>query len=172
MLVRLRVLSFVSTGLVVLGPAGIVLAEAAVAITQAYHDGSGSVAGDADLVAGNIKSGVNIFGVVGTSLPAQPLKTGQTTCYDSSGTVIACSGTGQDGELQKGVARSFTDNGDGTVTDNVSGLMWEKISDDDSIHDKDTTYTWTNAFASKVAMLNSSSFAGHNDWRVPQSQRA
>ena len=31
-------------------------------------------------------------------------QTGQTTCYDASGTVISCTGTGQDGEFQAGVA--------------------------------------------------------------------
>ena len=46
--------------------------------------------------------------------------------------------------------------------------MWKKLSDDGSIHDKDTTYTWTNAFATKVAALNGGGgFAGYTDWRVP-----
>ena len=45
--------------------------------------------------------------------------------------------------------------------------MWEKLSDDGSIHDKDTAVTWTNAFSTKVAMLNAGSFAGFADWRVP-----
>jgi hypothetical protein len=98
---------------------------------------------------------------------AARLKTGQTTCYDAAGTTIACPGTGQDGELQKGLARRYTDNGDGTITDTKTGLMWEKLSDDGSIHDKDTTHTWANAFASKIATLNSSSFADHSDWRLP-----
>lgn len=98
--------------------------------------------------------------------PAQLLKTGQTTCYDAGGSVIACAGSGQDGELQKGAQRGFTDNGDGTITDQATGLTWEKLSDDGSIHDKDNTYTWANAFA-KVATLNSTVFAGHSDWRVP-----
>ena len=97
----------------------------------------------------------------------QRLKTGQTTCYNAAGTVIACAGTGQDGELQKGLARAYVDNGDGTVTDSRTGLMWEKLSDDGSIHDRDTTYTWTNALASKVATLNSGTFAGYSDWRLP-----
>ena len=35
-------------------------------ITAGYHNGSGYVVGDSDLVAGNIKKNVNIFGVTGT----------------------------------------------------------------------------------------------------------
>jgi hypothetical protein len=34
-------------------------------IAAGYHNGSGTVAGDPDLIASNIKSGVDIFGVVG-----------------------------------------------------------------------------------------------------------
>ncbi|MGM0973424.1 MAG: hypothetical protein ACQEW2_10770 [Bacillota bacterium] len=34
-------------------------------IQAGYHNGSGSVAGDPDLIAANIKNGINIFGVVG-----------------------------------------------------------------------------------------------------------
>jgi len=94
--------------------------------------------------------------------------TGQTTCYDATeGVVIDCAGTGQDGELQRGAARSFTDNGDGTITDNVTGLMWEKLSDDGSIHDGDNLYTWTDAVTTKVATLNATSFGGYTDWRLP-----
>ena len=95
------------------------------------------------------------------------VKSGATQCWDSAGMVIACAGTGQDAQFQAGVPASYTDNGDGTVTDNVSGLMWEKLSDDGSIHDKDTTYTWANAFNVKIAGLNAASFAGYNDWRLP-----
>jgi len=35
-------------------------------IPRGYHDGTGYVEGDSDLIPSNIKSGVNIFGVVGT----------------------------------------------------------------------------------------------------------
>lgn len=59
---------------------------------------------------------------------AVPLpQTGQKTCYDEAGTEIPCPGTRQDGELQLGVISPtprFTDNGDGTVTDNLTGLIW------------------------------------------------
>ena len=54
-------------------------------------------------------------------------KTGQSTCYNQTGVVIDCSGTGQDGEYQKGVAwpdPRFTNNGDCTITDKLTGLTW------------------------------------------------
>ena len=56
-------------------------------------------------------------------------KTGQTLCYDSLGAVVPCAGTGQDGEIKAGVAwpsPRFTDNSNGTVTDNLTGLIWLK----------------------------------------------
>lgn len=96
----------------------------------------------------------------------QPLKTGQTACYDESGGVIPCNGTGQDGEFQKGLTRSYTDNGDGTITDDRTGLMWEKNSNDGGINAFTVSYTWPNAF-SKIATLNSTTFAGYSDWRLP-----
>src|SRR4051812_39636776 len=61
-------------------------------------------------------------------VPGGPLETGQTTCFNTTGNVIACSGTGEDGDLRLGLSRSFTDNGDGTITDNKTGLMWEKLA--------------------------------------------
>jgi hypothetical protein len=92
--------------------------------------------------------------------------TGQTTCWTSAGAVIPCAGTGHDGEVQAGAMLAYVDNGDGTVSDANTGLMWEKLSDDGSIHDKDTVFIWDDAFV-KVATLNSGSFAGYTDWRVP-----
>lgn len=99
--------------------------------------------------------------------PSQPVRTGQTTCYDAAGDAISCAGTGQDGETQLGTVRAFTDNGDGTITDGGTGLMWEKLSDDDSIHDRDAVYSWSDAIAVKIAALNAATFAGHDDWRLP-----
>jgi hypothetical protein len=56
-------------------------------------------------------------------------QTGQTTCYDEGGTEINCTGTGQDGDKLAGIkwpSTRFVDNGDGTITDNLTGLMWLK----------------------------------------------
>ncbi|MNP10678.1 hypothetical protein D3C76_1028350 [compost metagenome] len=41
-------------------------------ITAGYHNGSGYVAGDTDLIASNIRAGVNIFGLIGTLQAANP----------------------------------------------------------------------------------------------------
>src|SRR5439155_13558836 len=97
--------------------------------------------------------------------------TGQTTCWNNSGTPISCTGTGNDGEIQAGAALAYTDNGDGTITDEVTSLMWEKKSDDGSVHDKDTQYNCANAFAVHLAALNSGGgFGGHTDWRLPNAK--
>jgi hypothetical protein len=87
-------------------------------------------------------------------------------------------GTGSDGDLQKGLARSYTDNGDGTITDNTTGLMWEKKDRSGSIHDYGNTYTWGmtsspytmngTMVTTFLAGLNAPPcFAGHCDWRIP-----
>ncbi|MBY0277565.1 DUF1566 domain-containing protein [Candidatus Binatia bacterium] len=98
---------------------------------------------------------------------ARPLKTAQIHCFSTSSTpgAIPCAGTGQDGEFQAGVARSYQVIGF-TVRDYATGLEWEKLTDDDSIHDKDTWYSFDAAMA-KIAELNSSLYAGHDDWRLP-----
>lgn len=101
-----------------------------------------------------------------STLPA----TGQSQCDQGNGSLGACPGSpaGQDGAVRAGLTPSFTDNGDGTIRDNVTGLTWEKLSDDGSIHDVDNTYSWYEAFEVKIAALNTPPcFAGHCDWRVP-----
>lgn len=50
---------------------------------------------------------------------------------------------------------SYTNNGDGTITDNVTGLMWEQ--------DMGTKITYDAAFTKAGA----STLGGHTDWRVP-----
>jgi hypothetical protein len=50
---------------------------------------------------------------------------------------------------------SFTDNGDGTVTDAGTGLMWSK-----------TTIGTVASWAAAISTANNSTLAGHDDWRV------
>jgi hypothetical protein len=62
-------------------------------------------------------------------------KSGQTSCFDASGNLTLCGtgvGIGQEGHLQHGVRwpiPRFTENGDGTVTDNLTGLIWLEDAD-------------------------------------------
>jgi hypothetical protein len=94
--------------------------------------------------------------------------TGQTTCWGTSDNVIACGGTGQDGEIQAGGALAYVDNGDGTISDVNTHLMWEKKSADGGIHDQSNTYVWADAFSTFIGGLNAGAgFAGHTDWRLP-----
>lgn len=98
------------------------------------------------------------------------LKTGQTKC-DQGNFILGeppppCSPPGQD-RSAFGVALSYEDNGDGTITDIVTGLIWEKLSKDGSIHDVDTFYPWSEAITVKISNLNTNRFAGHDDWRLP-----
>jgi hypothetical protein len=84
--------------------------------------------------------------------------TGQTTSFAA----------GDDGAIQAGATLSYTDNGDGTITDNNTKLLWEKKSDDGSIHDRDTNYEYGHALTVHIAGLNAGGgFAGHTDWRLP-----
>ncbi len=98
------------------------------------------------------------------------LRTGQVQCDQGDGSIGTCPGSpaGQDGTVQAGTPPNYTDNGDGTITDNVTGLVWEKLSDDGSVHDFNKKYSWYDAFNVKVAALDATPcFAGHCDWRLP-----
>jgi len=54
-------------------------------------------------------------------------RTGQVLTYDQQGAVVDFSGTGQDGEFQRGQVwpePRFVVNGDGTISDALTGVMW------------------------------------------------
>ncbi len=97
-------------------------------IPAGYHNGSGGVPGDTDLVSGNIAAGIDIFGVLGSFtggaayIGAAVPQTGQIIAYDGNAPQK------DDGALQRGLvwtaATRFTDNGDRTITDNITGLIW------------------------------------------------
>lgn len=97
-------------------------------------------------------------------------KTGMTTCYDNSGSVIVCAGTKQDGELQHGItwpAQRFTDQGN-TVTDKLTGLIWTKDarSPGPALCSPGVNKSWAAAL-SHIACLNSNVYLGFSDWRMP-----
>jgi len=91
------------------------------------------------------------------------LDTSQTACYDDDGEEITCPESGeafygQDAQFD-GNQPSFTDNGDGTVTDNVTGLTWQQTPED-------MGYSYDEA----EAYCESLELAGHDDWRMPTTK--
>lgn len=101
--------------------------------------------------------------------PAPVAKTGQQDCWDAGGSSINCFGTGQDGEILAGVAwpnPRFSDLSNGTVADNLTGLVW--LQDSECFD----WQSWTAAL-SEVAALNAGTRACANytpgtfsDWRL------
>ena len=65
----------------------------------------------------------------------------------------------------------FTDNGDGTITDKGTGLMWKKCIEGLSGFDCATgtagEFTWKEALAQPGVVNNGGGFAGYTDWRLP-----
>jgi len=61
---------------------------------------------------------------------------------------------GQDSNYN-GNEPSYTDNGDGTITDNVTGLMWQQ--------DMGEKMTWDDA----ITYAQTCNLGGYDDWRVP-----
>ncbi len=132
-----------------------------------------------------------LFGLMLAASPAfsgQVPDTGQTMCYDDLGDVIPCpspgeSFYGQDGNYSVNPFSYTKLDANGTplpvgstddwamVLDNVTGLVWEKKTNDGSIHDRgDASYfTWNDA-GTFIAALNEAGFGGYTDWRMPSIQ--
>jgi hypothetical protein len=95
---------------------------------------------------------------IGEDSSSGVIDTGQDTCYDDRG-AIPCPSSGQRFHGQDaqydGIQPAYQDNGDGTVSDLNTGLMWQKTPG------SKMTY--------QQAVANASSFrlAGYSDWRLP-----
>jgi hypothetical protein len=101
---------------------------------------------------------------------------GQTTSY----------GPGSDGDIRSGSALAYRDNGDGTISDLNTGLMWEKKDDSSGVHGRDSRYSWSitgtemdgTIVTEFLATLNDAAgggancFAGYCDWRIPNVKEA
>lgn len=91
-----------------------------------------------------------------SSAPCPIPKTGQTRSQSER--------TGDDGDLQTGVEwpnPRFTDNEDGTVTDNLTGLVW--IQAPQSLLGNTYSTNWNGA----IDFCFNLNYAGHSDWRAP-----
>lgn len=94
------------------------------------------------------------------SLTYPVVDTGQTACYDGDGAEITCPETGeafagQDAQYA-GLQPSYTDNGDGTVTDNVTGLVWQQVPANSGLNNEEAE-----------AYCESLVLGGYDDWRLP-----
>jgi len=72
--------------------------------------------------------------------------TGQNTSYTAT--------VGEDNDYNINVP-SYTDNGNGTITDNVTGLMWQKVDGGEM------------TFENAISYCDNLVFAGYSDWRLP-----
>ncbi|PNW29714.1 Lcl C-terminal domain-containing protein [Formosa algae] len=99
---------------------------------------------------------------IGYSVVAQityPIVDTGVTVFYSNNAVISVPNSGDEFYGQDatytGNQPSYTDNGDGTITDNVTGLMWEK-----DMGEKMT-------FEASFSKAQHSNLGGYSDWRVP-----
>lgn len=92
-----------------------------------------------------------VTGPAAPTLRAGVAKTGQSSSFS----------LGDDGDLQAGIAwpaARFSDNGDGTITDGLTGLMWAQDAGLGA-----GAMAWTDA----LAFASGLSHAGYADWRLP-----
>ncbi len=119
---------------------------------------SGSPVGPIKPAAAVTNSAVDspVAGVGGTALPYPIVDTAQTKCYDDHAE-MACSAASFSGEdaQYSGAAPHYQDNGDGTVSDLNTGLMWQA--------DPGSKMTYAQA----VEGASSFHLAGYTDWRLP-----
>jgi hypothetical protein len=131
-------------------------------IPDGIYAGKTAQGSDSNLTAANIKSGITLFGVAGSYVGTGKIiiKTGQTTSYV----------TEDDGDLEKGFdggywstgwdgTSRFTDHGDGTVTDNLTGLMWFK----------DANASGNLSWSAALTSAENCTYAGYDDWRLPNN---
>lgn len=139
-----------------------------------YIDNAGAAAESNAIRIGD--SAVHLAGTYIAGISGAEITGGKPVVVSASGRLgVAAAAT-----LPAGTPR-FVDNGDGTLTDTKTGLMWEKKRDDGGIHDKDNKYTWSTGtgdpngtvFTVFLAKLNDTAnggancFAGYCDWRLP-----
>jgi hypothetical protein len=151
------------------------------AIANGYHDGSGKIIGDADLVSANIKAGINLFGIDGNAAVVNTASGNATAgelLHDRTAWVNGQEVTGtRVGGVVLTAGGSFSpgkrwyDNADGTITDMTTGLIWLK-----SVSTSVRTFTATDSSLLDCVWYTSNLINGtsglsdgsqYGDWRLP-----
>ena len=95
----------------------------------------------------------------GFSQPYKVVDTGQTDCFNNQGPVVAPSTGqafyGQDAQ-HNGYQPAYQDNGDGTVSDLVTGLMWQQ-----------QLYPQKYTYEEALSGADTCTIGGYDDWRLP-----
>jgi len=132
---------------------------------QAYYAVPGDVNGDGGLNIADPIYLLNYIFAVGPPptwcepCPSPIFTTGQTRCFDETGVEIPCDSPdypGMDGFYQNGIWPSYTVNDDRTVTDNITGLQWQRVPSAQLM-------TWKEA----LKYCDDLNLAGYDDWRLP-----
>jgi hypothetical protein len=105
--------------------------------------------------------------------------TGQTTSFPPT-LKTTDAPVRDDGVVRAGGALRYQNNGDGTITDLNTGLMWEqKIRDivtAQGNHDVTRTFPWDSVaptiwdWLEQVNTEGGTGLGGHNDWRIPNKK--
>lgn len=101
------------------------------------------------------------------------VSTNQTVFYNNISTISEPGAGdnfyGQDATYPGNIP-SYTKNGDGTITDNVTGLMWSQTADlnGDGVINIDDKLSYTEA----VSSVSTFNLAGYSDWRLPTIKEA
>ena len=110
---------------------------------------------------------LSVFSTI-MALDYNVVDTGQTTYFnnltDIAEPVHGDDFYGQDAN-NDGNQPSYTDNGDGTITDNVTGLMWTKTCDTDGDGDIDVDDKMS--YEEAMASTGNINTGGYDDWRIP-----
>ncbi|PMJ99558.1 hypothetical protein BCU12_03590 [Vibrio sp. 10N.261.55.A7] len=114
-----------------------------------------------------ITSALLVTNSVASTLTTPIVDTHQTQCFGNKSSKSCSSGSslkGQDANYQ-GNQPSYSNNGDGTVSDNVTRLMWTQTTDTDGngIIDANDKLSYDDA----LSYVSSLTTGGFTDWRLP-----
>jgi len=125
------------------------------------YDGSEAAFEGGDNISNSVRA-VRIDENYYSDAPSKVITTGQENCYDGDGNLLSTAENeafyGQDGDYES-VEFSFTNNGDGTVTDNNTGLIWQTVPSDDHLSIDDSEQ-----------YCEDLELAGITDWRIPTAE--